>query len=84
MKMDGKKYGKFHERLGLLEQPLGALYSNEKPAEGIAPKEKGHVCMFALLKQARQKGETVYFDAEHLGCFGGARSKTASRMKTPY
>ena len=27
--------------------------------------------MFALLKRARQKGETVYFDAEHVGCFGG-------------
>ena len=71
MKIDKDKYEKFYERLGLLEQPLGVLYSDEKPAEGIAPKEKGHVCMFALLKGARQKGETVCFDAEHVGCFGG-------------
>jgi uncharacterized protein (DUF169 family) len=27
--------------------------------------------MFALLKRARQQGETVYFDADHVGCFGG-------------
>jgi uncharacterized protein (DUF169 family) len=71
MKMDSKKYQKFHDRLGLKEQPLGAFFDNDKPGAGISPKEKGHVCMFALLKRARQKGETVYFDAEHVGCFGG-------------
>ncbi len=27
--------------------------------------------MFALLKRARQKGETVFFDTDHVGCFGG-------------
>ena len=71
MKIDREKYDKFHERLGLKEHPLAAFYSNEKPGAGLSPKEQGHVCMFALLRRARQKGETVYFDAEHVGCFGG-------------
>src|SRR5512139_4182391 len=71
MKIDSQKYKKFHDRLGLKEHPLAAFYSNDKPGKGLSPKEKGHVCMFALLKQARQKGETVYFDAAHVGCFGG-------------
>jgi uncharacterized protein (DUF169 family) len=71
MKIDSKKYEKFFDRLGLQEHPLGAFFSNDKPGTGLSPKEKGHVCMFALLKRARQKGETVYFDAEHVGCFGG-------------
>ena len=71
MKMDRGKYQKFHDRLGLKEHPLAAFYSSEKPGEGLSPQGKGHVCMFALLKRARQKGETVYFDAEHVGCFGG-------------
>lgn len=71
MKIDTRKYQKFHDRLGLKEHPLAAFYSNEKPGVGVSPKEQGHVCMFALLKRARQKGETVYFDTEHVGCFGG-------------
>jgi uncharacterized protein (DUF169 family) len=71
MEMDQRKYQKFHDRLGLKEHPLAAFYSNQKPGEGLSPKEKGHLCMFALLKRARQQGETVYFDAEHVGCFGG-------------
>jgi len=71
MKMDVKKYQKFHGRLGLKEPPLTVFYSNDRPAAGLSPKEKGHVCMFALLKRAREKGKTVYFDAEHVGCFGG-------------
>ena len=28
--------------------------------------------MIGMLKKARQQGETVYFDADHTGCFGGA------------
>ena len=71
MKIDTRKYQKFHERLGLKEHPLAVFYSNEKPGVGLSPKEQGHVCMFALLKRARQKAETVYFDAERVGCFGG-------------
>ena len=71
MEIDQRKYQKFHDRLGLKEHPLVAFYSNHKPGEGLSPKEKGHLCMFALLKRARQQGETVYFDAEHVGCFGG-------------
>ena len=71
MKMDVGKYQKFRDRLGLKEHPLAAFYSDAKPAAGLSPKEKGHVCIFALLKRARQQGETVHFDADHVGCFGG-------------
>jgi uncharacterized protein (DUF169 family) len=71
MKIDPTKYRKFYDRLGMQEHPMAAFFCDDKPGEGLSPKEKGHVCMFALLKRARQKGETVYFDAEHVGCFGG-------------
>lgn len=66
------QYEKFYERLGLTEHPLGFFYSNDQPAQGITPKEKGHTCLIGLLRQARHKGETVYFDENHFGCEGGA------------
>ena len=72
MKMDSQKYEKFYDRLGLKEHPLAASYSDEKPARGITPQEKGRACIFSLLKRARQAGETVYFDESHTGCGGGA------------
>jgi uncharacterized protein (DUF169 family) len=71
MKLDMAEYEKFYEWLGLKEHPLAAFYSNEKP-EGVSPSGEGRVCMFGLLKKARQKGETVYFDETHQGCLGGA------------
>ncbi len=70
--IDPEKYRRFYDRLGLREHPLIALYSNEKPADGISPKETGHVCMFALLRRTRERGETACFDEEHTGCDGGA------------
>jgi len=70
--MDRKKFDTFCQRLAIQEQPLAVFYSNEKPSPGVTLEGSGHVCMFALLKRARQKGETVYFDEEHVGCFGGA------------
>lgn len=70
--MDLKKYEHFWEWLGLKEHPLGIYYTNRQPEKGFIPKEAGHVCMIGMLKKARQQGETVYFDAEHAGCFGGA------------
>lgn len=66
------EYEKFYNRLGLTEHPLGFFYSNEEPAPGVKPREKGHACMIGLLRQARQQGETVYFDEQHFGCEGGA------------
>jgi uncharacterized protein (DUF169 family) len=72
MRFDLKQYEKFFDRMGLREIPLGAFYADEKPAAGVTPKGQGHVCLFALLKKARQDGETVYFDGEHTGCGGGA------------
>ncbi len=65
------EYEKLYDRLGLSEHPLGFFYSNEEPA-GVKPNKKGHICMIGLLRQARKKGETIYFDEEHFGCEGGA------------
>ena len=61
----------FRETLGLKESPLGAYYTNDKP-KGIKPKTGIHLCMIGLLKKARKKGKTVYFDKKHFGCPGGA------------
>jgi uncharacterized protein (DUF169 family) len=72
MRIDSKQYEKFYDRIGLREIPLAVYYRDEKPAGGLTPKEKGHVCLFALLKRARQEEQTVYFDGEHTGCAGGA------------
>lgn len=70
--MDLKKYEKFYKALGLKEPPLGIYYTDKQPAKGMTPKEGTHVCLIGMLNRARQKGDTVYFDAEHTGCFGGA------------
>jgi uncharacterized protein (DUF169 family) len=70
--MDLKKYAQLYEWLGLKEHPLGIYYSDQQPEKGFTPKEGAQVCMIGMLKRARQQGETVYFDGEHTGCFGGA------------
>ena len=70
--MDLKKYEKFYEALGLREHPLGVFYTDKQPVKGLTPKEGTHVCLIGMLNRARQQGDTVYFDAEHTGCFGGA------------
>ena len=60
----------FRETLGLKESPLGVYYTNDKP-KGVTPKTGIHLCMIGLLKKARKKGKTVYFDKSHFGCAGG-------------
>ncbi|MBP1717321.1 MAG: putative cytosolic protein [Deltaproteobacteria bacterium] len=70
--MDLKRYEKFYEALGLREHPLGIYYTDRKPAKGLTPKEGTHICLIGMLNRARQKGDTVYFDENHTGCFGGA------------
>jgi uncharacterized protein (DUF169 family) len=61
----------FQDVLGLKESPLGVYYTNDKP-EGVNPKTGIHLCMIGLLKEARKKGKTVFFDKNHFGCPGGA------------
>ncbi len=61
----------FQEILGLKESPLGIYYTNDQP-DGVTPKTGIHVCMIGLLKEARKKGKTVFFDKDHFGCPGGA------------
>ena len=70
--MDIRKYEKFCQVLGLRETPLGVFYTDKEPVKGQTPKEGTHVCLIGILKKARQGVETVYFDPEHTGCFGGA------------
>jgi uncharacterized protein (DUF169 family) len=70
--MDLKKYKQFHEWLGLREHPLGVFYTDKQPETGITPKEGTRVCMVGMLKRARYQEDPVYFDENHIGCFGGA------------
>lgn len=70
--MDLKKYEQFYEWLGLKEHPLGVFYTDKQPETGTTPKEGTRVCMIGMLKRARHQEETVYFDENHIGCFGGA------------
>ncbi len=71
MEIDQIKYEKLYDWLGLKEHPLAVFYTDEKP-EGVSPSGQGHLCMFGLLKKARESGETVYFDEDHQGCAGGS------------
>jgi uncharacterized protein (DUF169 family) len=64
-------FKQFREVLGLKESPLGVYYTNDKP-DGVTPKTGVHLCMIGLLKEARKKGKTVFFDKNHFGCPGGA------------
>jgi len=57
------------ERIGLRQEPVAFFYSDVKP-DGSCPGEGRHECVFALLHRVR-RGETVYFDKDHFGCFGG-------------
>ncbi len=66
-----ESWKKFQEVLGLKESALGVYYTNEKP-EGVTPKVSVRACMIGLLKQARKKGKTVFFDESHFGCPGDA------------
>jgi uncharacterized protein (DUF169 family) len=70
--MNLKNYEKFYEWLGLREPPLGVFYTEKEPEKGVTPKEGTRVCMIGMLKRARHQEETVYFDENHIGCFGGA------------
>jgi uncharacterized protein (DUF169 family) len=70
--MERGKYEKFCDWLALEEPPLGIFYADRQPEKGFIPKGAAHVCMIGMLKKTRHQGETVYFDAEHTGCFGGA------------
>lgn len=70
-----KLWNEFRTALGLIESPLGVYYTHDRPdgktlKSGMDP--GAHLCMIGLLKRARHHGETVYFDREHYGCFGGA------------
>ncbi|NWF91696.1 MAG: DUF169 domain-containing protein [Syntrophaceae bacterium] len=66
-----KSWNIFQDALGLKESPLGIYYTNDKP-EGVTPETGVHVCMIGLLKKARRKRKTVFFDKDHFGCPGGA------------
>ncbi len=66
-----ESWRRFRDALGLKEFPLGIYYTNDEP-DGVTPEAGAHVCMIGLLKEARKKGKTVFFDKDHFGCPGGA------------
>lgn len=57
------------EKIGLRHEPLGFFYSDIAP-QGYQPPAGERACLIAVLSRAR-RGETVYFDAETVGCGGG-------------
>jgi uncharacterized protein (DUF169 family) len=60
---------KLCDLIGLHQEPLAFFYSDVEPS-GYRPEEGKWACIVAVMGRAR-RGETVYFDAEHVGCAGG-------------
>ncbi|MBM3477285.1 MAG: hypothetical protein FJX75_28795 [Armatimonadetes bacterium] len=60
---------KLGDLVGLHQEPLAFVYSDTEPS-GFRPEEGKWACILAVMGRAR-RGETVYFDAEHVGCGGG-------------
>jgi uncharacterized protein (DUF169 family) len=60
---------RLRQMMGLRHEPLAFLYTDQEPA-GYQPPRGEAGCVIAALTRARH-GETVYFDAETIGCPGG-------------
>ncbi len=54
------------------ELPLAFYYTDEPPGAEYVNPPAGHQCMIGVLARARA-GETLRFDADSIGCFGGKR-----------
>src|SRR4030042_3713327 len=79
----GELLKQFQEVLGLKESPLGIYYTNNRP-DGVTPQTGIHSCMIGLLQNTRKKGETVFFDKDHVGCPGGAYYMGARSIPFPW
>lgn len=60
---------KLRDLIGLHQEPLAFFYSDIEPS-GFRPTKGRWACILAVMGRAR-RGETIYFDAEHVGCGGG-------------
>ncbi len=54
------------------ELPITFYYTDQTPAAALVPPPAGHRCIFADLVKVRT-GQSLCFDAQALGCFGGKR-----------
>jgi hypothetical protein len=54
------------------ELPIVFYYADDSGSVDLVPPPGGHRCIFADLSKVRA-GESLCFDAESLGCFGGKR-----------
>ncbi len=52
--------------------PITFYYTNQAPAADLVQPPAGHRCIFADLVQVRT-GQSLCFEAQSLGCFGGKR-----------
>ena len=82
-----EKLEPFMDVLGLIEEPMGLFYTDEKPATGFSPRQQislkqlpqasdGEInwisCVLGKIRRARREKAPAYFDHEHYGCLGGA------------
>jgi len=64
--------GLWAKYFGPAELPICMYYSDDVGCRKFLRPTKGHVCMVGQLDLAR-RGETVSFDKDSIGCFGGKR-----------
>lgn len=57
--------------LGDMEMPLGAYYTDTRPAEGLTPAPGNHECIINFMRKSRTQKTPVYFAADVPGCIGG-------------
>lgn len=57
--------------LGNMEMPLGAYYTDTRPAEGLTPAAGGHECIINFMRKSLKQKTPVYFAADINACMGG-------------
>lgn len=62
----------FLHTLGDIEEPLGIVYSDAHPEDGLTPSTgKSHSCIINYMRMARTKNTPVWLAADVPGCVGG-------------
>ena len=64
------------------ELPITFQYTDEAESAELVPPPGGHRCIFAELSRVRD-GQSLCFDAESIGCFGGQRYAGFSTATMP-
>lgn len=57
--------------LGDMEIPLGAYYTDTRPAEGLSPAQGKHECIINFMRKSRTQNIPVFFAADTNACMGG-------------